>query len=143
MNYVLLADKPTCMDLSRAMYRLGRPEHLSNALTDTLYLFGWHKHPTRNEWAMAFDDAYQYPRHPDVPGMLTAPGDPYGSQALMQTLFLPIAADGAASLQALTQYILDNDVIDTGEILPLVNPALVKTQAEMDSDGWFPVTEMP
>jgi hypothetical protein len=110
---------------------------------DTLYLFGWHKHPTSNEWAMNFDEQYQYRRHPDVPMMLTAPGDPYGSQALMQSLFLPIAADGTTSLQALLAYILANDVIDTAQILPLVDPALVKTQAEMDAAGWFPTMELP
>jgi hypothetical protein len=116
---------------------------MDGAERGTLYLFGWHKHPTSNEWAMRFDDAYQHPRHPYVPMMLTAPGDPYGSQALMQTLFLPIAADGVTSLQALTQYILANSVIDTAQILPLVDPALVKTQAEMDAAGWFPTMELP
>ena len=142
MHYILLADEPTCRDLSRAMYRLSRPEHLSNVQTDTLYVFPWHQHPTTGAWAMAFDGQFQYPRHPDVPMMLTAPGDPYGSQALMQTLFLPIAADGANSLQALLAYILANDVIDTAMILPLVDPALVKTQAEMDAAGWFPTPEI-
>ena len=137
MRYILLSDEATCRDMSRALYRLQVPEAVS-AGHCTLYLFGWHRHPTTGAWAMAFDDACQYPRHPDVPMMLTAPGDPYGSQALMQTLFLPIAADGVTSLQALLAYILANDVIDAGEILPLVDPALVKTQAEMDADGWFP-----
>jgi hypothetical protein len=138
MRYILLSNEQTCRDLSRALWRLCRPAPIA-AGEDAQYLFGWHQHPTSNEWAMRFDEQYQYPRHPDVPGMLTASGDPYGSQALMQTLFLPIAADGVTSLQALTQYILDNEIIDTAMVLPLVDPALVKTQAEMDADGWFPV----
>jgi hypothetical protein len=130
--------------MSRALWRLCRPEPIAFAANDgTQYVFGWHKHPTFNQWAMRFDDAYQYPRHPDVPGMLTAPGDPYGSQALMQTLFLPIAADGANSLQALLAYILANDVIDTAQILPLIDPELVKTQAQMEAAGWFPTQVMP
>jgi len=142
MYYILLADELTCKNLSRAMYRLSRPEHLSNVQTDTLYVFPWHQHPITGAWAMAFDDAYQYPRHPDVPSMLTAPDDPYGSQALMQTLFLPIAVNGAASLQTLTQYILSNSMIDTSQILPLIKPELVKTRAQMEADGWFPASEM-
>ena len=144
MRYIHLSSKQTCQDLSRALWRIARPAPVAEADSDvSQYLFGWHKHPTLGQWALAFDESYQYARHPDVPMMLTAPGDPYGSQALMQSLFLPIAADGVTSLQALTQYILDNEIIDTAMILPHVNPALVKTQAEMDSDGWFPVTEMP
>jgi hypothetical protein len=142
MRYILLTDEQTCRDLSRALWRLTRPAPVAAGET-TLYLFGWHRHPTLDQWAMVFDDAYQYPRHPDVPMMLTAFGDPYGSQALMQSLFLPIAADGVTSLQALTQYILDNEIIDTAMILPLVDPALVKTKAEMDADGWFPAPVVP
>jgi hypothetical protein len=143
-SYVLLSSETECKDLSRALWRLRRPEPVAEAAGDqTLYLFGWHKHPTLNQWALRFDEQYQYPRHPDVPMMLTAPGDPYGSQALMQSLFLPIAADGANSLQALLAYILANDVIDTGEILPLVDPALVKTQAQMEAAGWFPTQVVP
>lgn len=142
MRYILLTDEQTCKDLSRALWRLTRPAPIAVGET-TQYLFGWHKHPTRNEWALAFDEAYQYPRHPDVPMMLTTPGDPYGSQAMMQSLFLPIAANGVASLQALLTYILTHDVIDTGQVLPHVNPALVKTRAEMDADGWFPTLVVP
>ena len=143
MRYILLTDEQTCRDVSRALWRLCRPAPVAEAANDgTQYLFGWHKHPQRNDWALRFDEQYQYPRHPDVPMMLTAPGDPYGSQALMQTLFLPIAADGVNSLQALTQYILTHDVIDTGEVLPHVNPALVKIKAQMDAAGWFPDPEM-
>ena len=91
---------------------------------------------------MTFDDAYVHEKHPFVNTMLTAPGDPYGSQAMMQTLFLPIAANGVASLQALLTYILSNDAIDTAMVLPHVNPALVKTQAQMDADGWFPAVPL-
>ena len=141
MRYILLSDEQACQDLSRALWRLCRPAPIV-AGEGTQYLFGWHQHPSLNQWALRFDEQYQYPRHPDVPGMLTAPGDPYGSQALMQTLFLPIAADGVTSLQALLAYILANDVIDTGEILPLVDPALVKTHAQMDAAGWFPTQVM-
>jgi len=142
MRYILLSSEQTCADLSRALYRISAPEHLSIG-SGTLYLFPWIQHPVNGSWALNFDDAYQYQKHWAVNDMLTAPGDPYGSQALMQTLFLPIAADGTNSLQALLSYILANDVIDTGEILPLVDPELVKTQAEMDADGWFPVLAMP
>lgn len=142
MRYVLLSDEQTCQHLSRALWRLCRPAPIA-AGEGTQYLFGWHKHPTSNEWAMRFDEQYQYPRHADVPMMLTAPGDPYGSQALMQGLFLPIAADGENSLQALLAYILANDVIDTAQVLPLVDPALVKTQAQMEAAGWFPTMELP
>jgi hypothetical protein len=142
MRYILLSSEQTCADLSRALYRISAPEHLSIG-SGTLYLFPWIQHPFSSAWAMQFDDAYQYPKHWAVNDMLTAPGDPYGSQAMMQTLFLPIAANGAASLQALLAYILANSVIDTAEILPLVDPALVKTQAEMDAAGWFPTMELP
>jgi hypothetical protein len=144
MRYIRLSDEKTCQDLSRALWRIARPAPVAEADNDvSQYLFGWHKHPTLGQWALAFDESYQYARHPDVPMMLTAPGDPYGSQALMQSLFLPIAADGANSLQALLSYILAHDVIDTGEILPLVDPALVKTKAQMDAAGWFPTQVMP
>lgn len=136
MKYVLLTDEQTCKDLSRALYRLQIPESLSEK-TGTQYLFAWVKHPDQNEWALEFSETLQYRKHPDVNMMLTAPGDPYGSQAMMQTLFLPIAANGAASLQALLGYILANDVIDTAQVLPHVNPALVRTQAQMESAGWF------
>jgi hypothetical protein len=142
MRYILLSSEQTCTDLSRALYRISAPEHLSIG-SGTLYLFPWIQHPVNESWALKFDDAYQYQKHWAVNDMLTAPGDPYGSQALMQTLFLPIAADGAASLQALLAYILAHDVIDTAQILPLVDPALVKTQAEMDAAGWFPTQVMP
>jgi hypothetical protein len=142
MKYILLTDEAACEDLSSGLYRLGRPHTVSDASKDTLYLFGWHRHPINNDWAMIFDEQYQYARHADVPMMLTAPGDPYGSQALMQTLFLPIAANGAASLQALLAYILANDVIDTAQILPLIDPELVKTQAQMEAAGWFPTQVM-
>jgi hypothetical protein len=143
MRYILLTDEQTCRDLSRSLWRIAVPHTVYNAETGTLYLFGWRKHPTTGAWAMDFDEQYQYRKHPDVNMMLTAPGDPYGSQALMQSLFLPIAADGVTSLQALTQYILDNEIIDTAMILPLVDPALVRTKAEMDADGWFPAPVMP
>jgi hypothetical protein len=101
-------------------------------------MYEWRKHPQNDQWTLLFDEQYQYPRHPDVPAMLTEPGDPYGSQAMMQSLFLPIAANGVASLQALTQYILTHDTIDTAQVLPHVNPALVRTRAQMDAAGWFP-----
>lgn len=143
MRYILFSSEQTCKDLSRALWRLSRPAPVAEAAGDqTQYLFGWHKHPTLSQWALAFDETYQYSRHPDVPMMLTAPGDPYGSQALMQTLFLPIAADGGNSLQALLTYILTHDVIDTAQVLPHVDPTIVKTRAEMDADGWFPTPEM-
>ena len=138
MRYILLSNEQTCKDLSRALWRLCRPAPVAEAANDgTQYLFGWHKHPTLNQWALAFDEQYQYPRHPDVPMMLTAPGDPYGSQAMMQSLFLPIAANGVASLQALMAYILTHDMIDTAQVLPHVNPALIRTWAQMDASGWF------
>jgi len=144
MRYILLSDEQTCQDLSRALWRLCRPAPVAGAANDgTLYLFGWHRHPTLDQWAMIFDEQYQYPRHSDVPMMLTAQGDPYGSQADMQALFLPIAANGVNSLQALLTYILTNSVIDTAQILPHVNPALVKTRAQMEADGWFPTPVMP
>lgn len=142
MKYILLSDEQNCKDLSRALYRINRPEHLADLQNDTLYLFPWHKHPSTGTWALLFQDDYQYMKHPDVNVTLTAPGDPYGSQALMQTLFLPIAADGVNSLQALLTYILTHDVIDTAMVLPHVNPALVKTKAQMDAAGWFPNPEM-
>lgn len=143
MRYILLSDEQNCRDLSRALYRLNRPEHLADLQNDTLYLFPWLEHPSTGAWALLFQANYQYAKHPDVNVTLTAQGDPYGSQALMQSLFLPIAADGVNSLQALTQYILDKDVIDTAEILPHVNPALVKTKAQMDAAGWFSTSEVP
>jgi len=34
-------------------------------------------------------------------------------------------------------------IADTAQILPLVNPALVKTQAQMEAAGWFPTQVMP
>lgn len=138
MKYVLLPDEAACRDLSRALYRISRPVTVADEERDTLYLFMWFRHPTTGAWAMMFDDVFVYPRHPDVPMMLTAPGDPFGSQAMMQSLFLPIAANGAASLQALMTYILTHETIDTAMVLPHVNPALIRTQAEMDADGWFP-----
>jgi hypothetical protein len=107
------------------------------------YLFDWKKHPTLNQWAMAFNASFQYRRHPDVPMMLTTPGDPYGSQAMMQSLFLPIAANGPASLQALLTYVLTHEVIDTAMVLPHVNPTLVRTKAQMDAAGWFPLPVTP
>jgi hypothetical protein len=140
LKFVLLSTEDQCKELSAALHYLSRPRHIQDQDGDgPSYLFPWFRHPGSGLHALAFYDDYQYRKHPDVNMMLTAPGDPYGSQALMQSLFLPIAADGANSLQALLAYILANDVIDTGEILPLVDPVLVKTQAEMDADGWFPV----
>lgn len=139
VKYVLLLNEQACKDISSALLRLCRPAPVQQQYQDvSKYLFPWHQHPTLGQWALAFDETYQYPRHPDVPMMLTAPGDPYGSQAMMQSLFLPIAADGVNSLQALLTYILTHDVIDTAQFLPHVSPALVRTRAQMDAEGWFP-----
>jgi hypothetical protein len=137
--YVLLADEATCKAMSEALWKLNQPATVAPDLsaTPTHYAVGWRKHPTLNQWALEMPPAYQYPRHPDVPMMLQEPGDPYGSQAMMQSLFLPIAANGVASLQALMAYILTSDVIDTGEVLPHVNPALIRTPAQMKAAGWW------
>ena len=142
--YVLLPDETTCQALSAALWKLNQPATVAPDLsvTPTHGAVSWVKHATLDQWALEMPPAWQYPRHPDVPMMLTEPGDPYGSQAMMQTLFLPIAADGANSLQALLTYILSNAIIDTAMVLPHVNPALVRTRAQMDADGWFPVAPL-
>jgi hypothetical protein len=142
MKYLIFDDEQSCRDLSRGLYRLSVPDWVS-AGHETLFLFSWRKHPNLPQWALEVIETCKYARHKDVPMMLTAAGDPYGSQALMQSLFLPIAADGANSLQALTQYIVINDVIDIAQLLAHVNPAIIKTHAEMDIDGWFPNPGLP
>jgi hypothetical protein len=137
--YLVGQTEQTCKDLSQALYRLARPQHLWEPNEVATYVLPWMWKPDSSECALIFVDGFQYPKHADINDMLTAPGDPYGSQALMQTLFLPIAADGMNSLQALLAYILSNSVIDTAQVLPHVNPALVRTKAQMEAAGWFPV----
>ena len=140
--YLVGQTEQMCKELSQALYRLARPQHLWEPQETATYALPWIWRPDGSECALLFVEGFQYNKHPAINSMLTAPGDPYGSQALMQALFLPIAADGVNSLQALTQYILTHDVIDPGEILPYVDPALVKTKAQMDAAGWFPDPEM-
>jgi hypothetical protein len=143
MNYLICPNKNTCKQLSESLYRLARPQHRWEPQETATYMLAWIRHPVQDVWALMFPAQFGYSKHPDINGMLTSPTDQYGSQAMMQSLFLPIAANGVSSLQALLTYILTHDVIDTAMILPHVNPSLVKTKAEMEADGWFPAPVMP
>ena len=138
MRYLLLPTEQACSNLSRALWRIHRPSTTAASEGDrTLFLFSWHKHPTLDQWAVEFDETYQYPKHALVNAMLDDSGDAFGSRAFTAQAFSPLAADGR-SLAATLTHVKGRSSILAGDLLQFVNPSLIKTKAEMDADGWFP-----
>lgn len=138
MIYLLIPTETACRDLSASLWRLSTPITHGYADANTQYAVGWVKHPSRDEWALCIPEDFGFRRHPFVITMLTSPTDEWGSQALMAQNFMPIAANGAASLQALGAYVIANDVVMPVEVLQFINTSLIRTHAQMDADGWFP-----
>jgi hypothetical protein len=71
------------------------------------------------------------------------PLDVEGVKAAMAAHLPQVLIDGLSTLSQLQTVFRDAQAINMDDILPLVDPALVKTQAEMDAAGWFPVQVMP
>jgi hypothetical protein len=71
------------------------------------------------------------------------PLDVEGVKAAMATHLPQVLVDGLTTLSQLQTVFRGAQTINMDDILPLVNPALVKTQAQMDAAGWFPTQVMP
>jgi hypothetical protein len=70
------------------------------------------------------------------------PLDVEGVKAAMAAHLPQVLIDGLSTLSQLQTVFRGAQAINMDDILPLVDPALVKAQAEMDADGWFPTMEV-
>ena len=145
--YLLLPDEAGAQTLSRGLYRLSRPLELSEAEGDgTLYALGWLVHSDGRAALEAADadgraeasaelpdNLTPYPRHPEVAAQLNDP------ESESSTLFAQLMGGLVASPEdgaAMQAYVIANDQIDLFGLLAHLDPALVKTRADLSADGW-------
>ena len=132
--YLLLPDEAGAQTLSRGLYRLSRPLELSEAEGDgTLYALGWLVHSDGRAALELPDNLTPYPRHPEVAAQLNDP------ESESSTLFAQLMGGLVASPEdgaAMQAYVIANDQIDLFGLLAHLDPALVKTRADLSADGW-------
>ena len=133
-TYIILPNAAAAEVISRGLYRLARPLVLAEAEGDsTLYAVDWIKHQDGRAALELLDDLPAYPRHPDVATQLRDPrSESRATFAQLMGGLVGSQEDGAA-IQA---YVIQNPAIDLMALVPRLRADLVKTEAEMEADGW-------
>ncbi len=107
--------------ISKELYSISRPDTIKEEMDVSMYLFGVVEHPTTSEVALSVDFDYIIKVHQD------------NDLNNLIALFPDLIEEEVDTLET---------YINTEDSFPFVNiltsDAIVKTQLEMESDGWFP-----
>ena len=131
MNYLLvkstqdLTATERAEAISKELYSISRPDTIKEESDVSLYLFGVIEHPTTSEAAISVDLDYVITVHQD------------NDLNNLIALFANLSAEESNNLEA---YIKTHSSFVFNNILP--SDAILKTQEEMETDGWFPNDEI-
>lgn len=128
MQLLLCTSEAQAQLLSRGLYRLSRPQELSQAAGDvTRFALSWRRHPSDEAWALEIPAGQELPRHPAVVEELAA--DPSEAAALMGTAVVDQAG--------LLAYVLAHARLSVPYLLSFCDPARVLDEAAATTAGWF------
>ncbi len=111
--------------ISKELYSISRPDTIKEETDVSMYLFGVVEHPDGVQASLSVDLDYVIVVHED------------NDLSNLIALFSNLSAEESNALQA---YIKTHSSFVFSNILP--SDAILKTQEEMETDGWFPDDEI-
>jgi len=135
--YIVGLTLPEAQKISRTIWRLVMPESLGRSITE--FAVGWNKHPTRDEYALVMPSDYVLTPHPKTKGDIQKVTDDEGIKAELQVAIYSKSVKTKEQAETALIDAIDSKLLTVGKITEQFDPAQVKTKAEMDADGWFPL----
>jgi len=137
-QYIPGLTEDECKKISRAMWLLSAPKSLY-AESKTAYAVNWNKHPTRDEYALVMPSDYVIEPHPKTKADIQKVTDDEGIKAELQVAIYSKSVKTKEQAETALIDAIDSKLLTVGKITEQFDPAQVKTKAEMDADGWFPL----
>lgn len=133
MKYLTGLTEKQAESISKELFKLSIGTRIASSTSQ--YLLGWMKHPERDEWALVVPDVVKIP--------LVVCDDIEKSIATLLAMFdAEMTEEEKSELPELVRYRktleLHEQYILLGEIMPQALKLRLKTQVEMEADGWFP-----
>lgn len=137
-TFVLLPSEAACRAVSRALWALAVPQSRADFSTTTQFALPWCKHPARDDWALTIPAGWELLINPQTAAHLV--NDGFGMRTELQNV-LSARVSNWNNLRTLLQNRASGTrrLVLSDDLLPQLLPALVRTQAQMDADNWFPV----
>ena len=132
MNYIIIqpeagfTSQERAEKISEELFNISRPPHVKSESDVTKYVFGWVKHPDSDLHALHVILDYEIYVHPE------------NNIDNLVDLFPEVPQAEKDQLRAYIEN-SSSDVFQFQNIIP--STAIVRDQAYMEQDGWFPVEE--
>jgi len=141
-TFLILPDEAKARAVSLVVSRLAFPLSQRNArlMNDDAFSVVTH---ADGRAALVIPEGWTFHTSALLRSQMDDPLDVEGVKAAMTTHLPQVFVDGLTTLSQLQTVFRGAQTINMDDILPHVNPALVKTKAQMDADGWFPAPVMP